>query len=246
MSRPFPANTTCDIYRSGNAPPSSPAVAGAAIHITGNFTWRLEGGEGLAAELRYTHVMLVEAAVDVRDGFASFSSISGPDTVYVPDQNGIPLQVVFVERRQRGTAQDHKRVYLHRDRIDWDHRVLVNCCTNKIAKTLLVTVSDRTGTCTCIPDTFVLTWSDPNWNNSTVATASCSRGTQINLSCDGSACTSFRLDCTDFAAGSIYPTSCNCQPWQLVYANVQLTGLCAGTVTFTITEQAADSTDLII
>jgi hypothetical protein len=33
MALPVPTNTTCDIYRSGNAPPNTPDVAGVAVSL---------------------------------------------------------------------------------------------------------------------------------------------------------------------------------------------------------------------
>ena len=65
----------------------------------------------------WTHTLLVALATDVRDGWSAGVPLQPGafDRVYVPDQNGTPFSVVFVERVGRGTAQDGKRVYLRRE-----------------------------------------------------------------------------------------------------------------------------------
>ena len=127
MPLPQPANTTCDIYRQTNTPPAAPNVAGVACHLSSDFIRRLNTNEaGPETDFVFTHVMLVDLATDVRDGFnfwAYLASPDGPDHVYVPDKDGTPFRVVFVERHGRGTANDHKRVYLDREIPNWptDH-----------------------------------------------------------------------------------------------------------------------------
>ncbi len=68
----------------------------------------------------WTHLMLVDVSADVRDGYdqGNWNATAG-DSVYVPDQSGTPFQVLFVERVGRGTAQDHKRVFLDRKLPTW-------------------------------------------------------------------------------------------------------------------------------
>lgn len=117
---PLPPNVTCDIYRGNNSPPAAPDVAGVAGHLLADYAGGLEHGEGEPAPWRYTHLLLVERTVDVRDNYAA--SDAGPavaDLVYIPDRTGTPFRVAFVERRLRGTPQDHKRVYLQRLSPNW-------------------------------------------------------------------------------------------------------------------------------
>ena len=45
---------------------------------------------------------------------AAFTTVNNPDSAYVPNQNGTPFFVVFVQRVGKGTAFDHKRVFLQR------------------------------------------------------------------------------------------------------------------------------------
>jgi hypothetical protein len=122
MTIPAPANTTCDIYRTGRAPPASPDVAGVSCRLTGSYYLGLEHGEGDPGILKYSHVMLVDVNTDIRDGYSLGGILGGaaaPDSVYVPDKSGVLYNVIFVERRNRGTSSDHKRVYLARTQPSW-------------------------------------------------------------------------------------------------------------------------------
>jgi hypothetical protein len=119
---PIAANTTCDIYRSGNSPPAAPDVAGVAIYLTGNYERRMETGEGeTVSAWRYTHVAAIPDATDVRDGTTAFfnNAPAFQDTIYVPDKNGTAFIVRWVERKNRGSALAHKRVYLDRKAPTW-------------------------------------------------------------------------------------------------------------------------------
>jgi hypothetical protein len=121
MPLPIPANNTCDIYRSGNGPPAAADVSGARCHLRSEgYHNRMERGESMATEMRWTHVLLVEADIDIRDNLADSygTGLAGSDTVYVPDKDGaLSLLVTFVERVR--TPHDHKRVYLDRRNPTW-------------------------------------------------------------------------------------------------------------------------------
>src|SRR5205823_14966946 len=56
----------------------------------------------------YTHVLYVDATVDVRDNFiaSSFSAGGSADNVYVPDKNGTKFAVVLV-RRYGKRSEEH-------------------------------------------------------------------------------------------------------------------------------------------
>ncbi|MCI0456131.1 MAG: hypothetical protein L0Z62_04020 [Gemmataceae bacterium] len=115
MALPLPPNTTCDVYRNGNSPPSSPDVASVPGHLTPAFRAGMEINElALTQPICYTHVLLVDASTDIRDAYTGQRIFMQQDTVYVPDQNGTAFRVMFVERVNRGLASDHKRVYLDR------------------------------------------------------------------------------------------------------------------------------------
>lgn len=120
MPLPFPQNNTCDIYRFGAAsPPAAPSVAGVACLLLASYERREEAGEGDVNNVHFTHVMLVDVSVDIRDAMNNFASGATADTIYVPDKNGTPFLVICVERLGRGTLQDRKRVYLDRKRPTW-------------------------------------------------------------------------------------------------------------------------------
>src|SRR5439155_18381764 len=97
-----------------NAPPSAPDVAGVRCYL-------LPLGESTLTTSSYTHVLYLDATVDVRDNFisSSFSAGAAADNVYVPDQNGTKFAVVLVRRYGKGTASDYKRVLLARQAPTW-------------------------------------------------------------------------------------------------------------------------------
>jgi hypothetical protein len=114
MSRlPVTANTTCDVYHAGGtAPPNPPDIAGVPINLFGHFTNIKPPGIAATPPFgTYTHVALVPVDVDLRDPTATGA---GPDTLYVPDKNGVPYRVVWIERVGRGTSVDMLRVHLNR------------------------------------------------------------------------------------------------------------------------------------
>ena len=113
MSLTIVPNTTCDVYRSGNAPPASPDVSAVPCHLTADYQRRMETGEGASTSFRYTHVLLADVNADIRDSFSDWA-VGGGDTVYVPDQNGTAFRVVCVEISNRGQAGAVRRVYLDR------------------------------------------------------------------------------------------------------------------------------------
>ena len=119
MALPIPANTTCDIYRTGVAPPAAPSIAGVACYFAANFGRALESGEHTAGSFRFSHVMLVDVSVDIRDDYNAGAITTLMDTVYVPDKNFTGYKVTFVERRLKGTPLDHKKVYLVRQAVTW-------------------------------------------------------------------------------------------------------------------------------
>jgi len=104
------ANTTCDIYYSPNAPD----VAAVPCNLSAEFE---EGSEASVGNqtFRWTHLLYVDAAVDVRDSYPS----NPANKVYVPDKNNTGFSVVFVELVNRGTPAAYKRVFLNRQAPTW-------------------------------------------------------------------------------------------------------------------------------
>jgi hypothetical protein len=82
--------------------------------------WRLgqDNGDRRVNAIAWTDFMLVDASIDVRDGYTGASTFTAQDTVYIPDATGTPFTVIFVELWQRGPAQ-YKRVYLDRGLPNW-------------------------------------------------------------------------------------------------------------------------------
>src|SRR5262249_52155253 len=120
MSLPVAPNTTCDIYRSSHSPPAAPDVAGVPCFLKGDWRGGQEAGDrpNSGADT-WTHIMLVDVSVDIRDGYTGFLSQLVQDSVYVPDKNGTRFVVIFVERVDRGTPHEHKRVFLDRQVPAW-------------------------------------------------------------------------------------------------------------------------------
>ena len=119
MAIPLSASTTCDIYRSGTGPPAPPAVAAVPCSLSANYGLGLEAGETSAGIYRFDHTMLVAPTTDVRDDYNIGTIGVGMDSVYIPDKNGTQFKVTFVERHGKGTASDHKKVYLVRQAVTW-------------------------------------------------------------------------------------------------------------------------------
>jgi hypothetical protein len=113
-------NTTADIYRNANSPPSTPDVAG----IRGLLQPDYAGGRRAHTNdpsKAWTHVLMVDLSTDIRDGWLTGVPLQAGlfDKVYIPDQNGTLFSVVFVERVGWDTPQDCKRVYLRREQVSY-------------------------------------------------------------------------------------------------------------------------------
>ncbi len=119
MATALPGNSTCDVYHGGSAgPPAAPDVAAVSGRLLADFGGRMELGESEDKQFRYTHVLLVDAGADIRDGFGAWAS-GGGDTVYIPDKNGTAFRVVHVEITSPGGAGAARRVYLDRKLPPW-------------------------------------------------------------------------------------------------------------------------------
>ncbi|MBI2803709.1 MAG: hypothetical protein HYX68_01835 [Planctomycetes bacterium] len=120
MSLPVAANATCDLYHNLNSPPSAPDIAGLSCVLRPDWVRGQEAGDRAAVGLMWTHILLVDFAVDIRDKYTgSSSSPTNGDSIYVPDQNGTKFEAVFIEIVQKGTPGEHKRVYLDRKAPTW-------------------------------------------------------------------------------------------------------------------------------
>lgn len=116
----IPSNAIADVFHPGtdwtSAPPDVPGVP---VLLRPRFIAYLEQGEeGTSDAGHYTHLGLVAATVDVRDGYQGSGQFSpqGGGMLFVA---GTQYEVMFVGRRGRGTALDHKRLYLRRRYVPW-------------------------------------------------------------------------------------------------------------------------------
>lgn len=110
------SNTTGDLYHLGNSPPAAPDLAALPLFLHGDYgRYRMETGASRPATLRFTHVALMDAGTDVRDGFSGGTTGGNADAVYIPDRTGTRFDVVFVERQPDGS----RRVYLNRRAPAW-------------------------------------------------------------------------------------------------------------------------------
>lgn len=99
---PFKTNQTCDVYRSGNAPPAAPDVPQVPIYLENRY-------QDIKPGSPYTHIVRFAVGVDIRD----------TDGLVVPDQTQNTFTVVFVARVGKGTSADHKIAYVNRTNAIW-------------------------------------------------------------------------------------------------------------------------------
>jgi hypothetical protein len=111
MALPLAPNVTFDVFHNAGGPGGVPDVAGAVGYLSpiGNVTTLVNG--------LYTHILLVDLSVDVRDLFGG--SPTNADNVYIPDKTGTQFSIYLVERVNKGTRSDHKRCFLLRKQPTW-------------------------------------------------------------------------------------------------------------------------------
>lgn len=107
-----------------------------------------------------------------------------------------------------------------------------DCCPDDlIPATLTVAVTDKTGDCTCLPDSFELTYTGGQWVGSILV---CGVFTmQPRLACNpGGASWNFSSNqgCMFNKASAVW----ECNPFSVVFSNATITNCCTGTATFTI------------
>jgi hypothetical protein len=116
--------------------------------------------------------------------------------------------------------------------------VKIGCCPAKVLETLTGTVTNKAGTCTCLPDVITLTWSPgTQWAWFQTGCTGCvgPLNVPIALACQagGTDCTSMTLSSPNFVGAPYRPQAgCTC-PLNLVYNCTTADG---GSFTLTITE----------
>jgi hypothetical protein len=120
--------------------------------------------------------------------------------------------------------------------------VAVGCCDGLVPALLKATFSNKTGTCTCLPDSMILSYSFglQEWLG-TVGPGPCGGPSVVLvLSCTGTICTDWFLSSPDTSLSfSAHPDSagCHCNPLNLTFSGITAVGLnCSGSFTITITE----------
>jgi hypothetical protein len=115
---------------------------------------------------------------------------------------------------------------------------LTECCSGgTISDTLTVTVSAKTGDCVCLPDNFTLTWVGGSAFTASLPGV-CGLNFSPRLQCDPGG-TSWSIQQSVATGGCVFfksVSSFSCDPLVVVFAGVSISGCCAGTATFTVTE----------
>jgi hypothetical protein len=117
--------------------------------------------------------------------------------------------------------------------------VATSCCPAKVLETLTGTVTNKVGSCTCIPDSIALVWSAPLgawlWFHQSCSGCVGPSNVPISLKCPsgGSSCASFILSSPNFVGAPYSPQAgCAC-PLNLVFSCTTRDG---GSFTLTVTE----------
>ena len=117
------ASVSGDVYRSGNAPPANPNVAGVPLELIPDYATCHEAALASTSTNRWTHRAFAPLTADIRDGYsgggANETALAGYDSIYIPDKSGTQFIVIFVERIGRGTAEDKLHQYLQRQGPAW-------------------------------------------------------------------------------------------------------------------------------
>jgi hypothetical protein len=104
VTLPIPTNVTCDVYKSGNAPPAPPDVAGLAGNLQ---PWP----RNIHTFPPYTHWLDVP--------LNTIPALAVNSFLYVPNKNGTKFKIVGYERIRGGAAGDWIRLYLDRQAVNW-------------------------------------------------------------------------------------------------------------------------------
>ncbi len=122
MALLVPTNVSVSIYRTANA--AAPYTLGAlSATVNGYLKPAVQNGRfGSASWLKWTHILLLQPTIDIRDAYNSqldpARNNAAGDTVILEDSTTLTTRVafyvVFVEVVSRGTPAAHQRAYLDR------------------------------------------------------------------------------------------------------------------------------------
>jgi hypothetical protein len=107
----------------------------------------------------------------------------------------------------------------------------VNCATNKVADILLATVTNKTGECTCMPDTLPLVYNPDDQHWTSAVYSDCQADCEMNLECLAGKWNMGTASCDTCGE----PVSINDDPFELVFDCVAA-DQCTGTYRVTVTE----------
>ncbi len=221
---PTPLNCTFDVYRGYNAanPYAPPNMPGAFCNLKGTIKQHVRngrfgyyGGVQANALLHWTTVLLVPITDDIRDAYntqLNADVIANGDTVMMQDYptegTCCAFVVVMAQRVGRGTPGDYLRLYLDRALPTYGAGCPncqgaappnTLCCSDVIPDTLVATVVNVSGLCSCFNQTVTLTKNPTpifdGFNNvyHWYGTFSCGANTvELNLFCGGSGGSSYR------------------------------------------------------
>lgn len=115
--------------------------------------------------------------------------------------------------------------------------VVVPCCDDPLPRTLYLTITNKTGTCSCLPDTITLTWDDDYQQWKYPGTYADCTDPDFTLVCSRFPSVHWELASTYLATGATTPNSVNCDPFEAVFTmNAASASTCTGSFTATVTE----------
>src|SRR5262249_19780350 len=96
---PFVGNTTCDLYRSGNAPPADPDIAGIRIYLRPDWQRGQESGDFALTTMCWTHVADFPFDTDLRHWRGAANDVALQATIDIRHKDGTAFRVVLTESR---------------------------------------------------------------------------------------------------------------------------------------------------
>ena len=105
MALTFPTSDTAYVVRSAETH---------NCQLKAHYNLGLETGEGDTVTKKFTHTIIVDCSADIRDDYDAGTIGASADVVKIPDTNGTPFQVVYVEILHPGNPNSMKRIYIAR------------------------------------------------------------------------------------------------------------------------------------
>jgi hypothetical protein len=125
MGLPLNTNVRIDIWRNGNLANFNPDVANIAGVLTEDWVAGRKVANAVAYQAGWSHILLLPAGTDIRDGYAYATYNNLPDSITWPAGANTAIRtifnVVFVEGKGDNTANypAYLKVYLDRITPQW-------------------------------------------------------------------------------------------------------------------------------